>query len=164
LPKKKKKKKKKKKVELPNSADAAKSRGAKAAQKNQKKAAHKKTRPAFLTSVSKSSRIPDLESSTGKSGGRRRWEIDHRKTDIFRKSVDCSKKYKDRLEPVGVEATLAAIAAQQHEAERSELDGLVQYNTFHASTEPSVEDYSSPGGLRLPWRTFRMISSSPSSV
>jgi hypothetical protein len=68
----KRKRKKKKKVELTTSVKPAKGRDAEAAQKKQKKPTRQKTKPTFSKSISRSSRIPELESHTGEVGRRRR--------------------------------------------------------------------------------------------
>ena len=46
-----------------------------------------------------------------------RWDIDHSKTDIFRKSVDYSKKYKDRLRAALGQGDKAADAVKAIAAE-----------------------------------------------
>ena len=61
-----------------------------------------------------------------------RWEIDHSKTDIFRKSVDYSKKYKDRLRTAvrdGAEA-VQAVAAEPALANLLEVESGVVVDLF----------------------------------
>ena len=61
-----------------------------------------------------------------------RWDIDHSKTDIFRKSVDYSKKYKDRLRAAVREGTDAVqkVAAEPGLANLLEVESGVVVDLF----------------------------------
>jgi MAP3K TRAFs-binding domain len=61
-----------------------------------------------------------------------RWDIDHSKTDIFRKSVDYSKKYKDRLRAAVREGTDAVqkVAAEPALANLLEVESGVVVDLF----------------------------------